>query len=169
MNILHTFMYTYIFKQNKMTRTTHIYNFSYVYLLDECMLSCFNHVPTLFNPWTVALQVLLSMGFSRQAYWSGLPCLSPGDLPHLGEWTMSLTFPALAGGFFTTSPTWEVLSNFDRISSDYCYFKIAFDSTKIIPYEYTHLLVWRTSAKPAYNLYQIKGPSVRIRAWFSEN
>ena len=44
MNILHTFMYTYIFKQNKMTRTTHIYNFSYVYLLDAGMLSCFSHV-----------------------------------------------------------------------------------------------------------------------------
>jgi len=36
------------------------------------------------TPWTVAYQALLSMGFSRQEYWSGLPFLSPGDLPNPG-------------------------------------------------------------------------------------
>ena len=40
--------------------------------------------PTLVTPWTVACQVPLSMGFSRQEYWSGLPFPSPGDLPDLG-------------------------------------------------------------------------------------
>ena len=40
--------------------------------------------PTLANPWTVALQVPLSMGFSRQEYWIGLPFSSPGDLPNPG-------------------------------------------------------------------------------------
>ena len=40
--------------------------------------------PTLVNPWTVACQAPLSMGFSRQGYWSGLPFLSPGDLPDPG-------------------------------------------------------------------------------------
>ena len=49
----------------------------------------------------------LSMGFSRQEYWSGLPCPPPGDLPDLGIEPLSLTFPALVGGFFTTSTTWE--------------------------------------------------------------
>ena len=39
--------------------------------------------------------------------WSGLPCPSPGDLPDLGIKPVSLTPPALAGGFFTTSATWE--------------------------------------------------------------
>ena len=43
------------------------------------------------------------MGFSRQEYWSGLPFLSPGDLPNLGIEFMSLMSPALAGGFFTTA------------------------------------------------------------------
>ena len=57
--------------------------------------------------WTVAHQAPLSMGFSRQEYWSGLPCPSPGDLPHLGIEPKSLMSPALAGGFFTTSATWE--------------------------------------------------------------
>ena len=39
---------------------------------------------TLCHPWTAALQAPLSMGFSRQEYWSGLPCPPPGDLPNLG-------------------------------------------------------------------------------------
>ena len=49
------------------------------------------------------------MGFSWQEYWSGLPCSPPGDLPDPGIDPMSLKSPALAGGFFTTSATWEVL------------------------------------------------------------
>ena len=57
--------------------------------------------------WTVAHQVPLSMGFSRQEYWSGLPCPPLGDLPDPGTKPTSLTSPALAGGFFTTSATWE--------------------------------------------------------------
>ena len=40
--------------------------------------------PTLETPWTVACQIPLSKGFSRQEYWSGLPFPSPGDLPDLG-------------------------------------------------------------------------------------
>ena len=47
------------------------------------------------------------MGFSRQEYWSGLPCPSPRDLPDLGTQPLSLTSLALAGGFFTTSATWD--------------------------------------------------------------
>ena len=54
---------------------------------------------SLWPPWTVAYQAPLSMGFSRQEYWSGLPCLSPRDLPDPG---IEPTSPALA-----TSTTWE--------------------------------------------------------------
>ena len=50
------------------------------------------------TPWTVAHQAPLSMGFSRQEYWSGLPFPSSGDLLDPG---MEPTSPALAGGFFT--------------------------------------------------------------------
>ena len=46
------------------------------------MLSCFSCVRLFATAWTVACQVLLSIGFSRQEYWSGLPCSSPGDLPN---------------------------------------------------------------------------------------
>ena len=47
------------------------------------------------------------MEFSRQEYWSGLPFPLPGDLPDPGIEPESLASPALAGGFFTTSTTWE--------------------------------------------------------------
>ena len=57
------------------------------------------------TPWTVACQAPLSMGFSRQEYWSGLPCPPPGDLPDPGIEPSSLMSPASAGGFFTTSAT----------------------------------------------------------------
>ena len=57
--------------------------------------------PTLTNPWTVARQAPLSMGFPSQEYWSGLPFPSPGDLPDSGIEPAS---PALAGGVFTTEP-----------------------------------------------------------------
>ena len=72
----------------------------------SCVLSVFTRVRLLVTPWTVAHQAPLSMGFSRQEYWSGLPCPPPGDLPDPGIETVSLTSPALAG-FFTASATWE--------------------------------------------------------------
>ena len=49
-----------------------------------CVLSCFSCVPLFVIPWTVAHQAPLSMGFSRQGRWSGLPFPSPGDLPNPG-------------------------------------------------------------------------------------
>ena len=60
--------------------------------------------PTLCDPWAVAHQVPLSMGSSRQDYWSRVPCPPVGCLPDPEIRPMSLTSPALAGGFFTTVP-----------------------------------------------------------------
>ena len=54
--------------------------------------------------WTAACQTPLSMKFSKQEYWSGLPFPIPGDLPDLWIKSMSLPSPALAGRFFTTAP-----------------------------------------------------------------
>ena len=76
-------------------------------IVGACMLSCFNRVRLLVTLWTVAQQAPLSMGFSRQEYWSGLPHPTPGDLPDLGMESTSLMSHALAGRFFTTSATWE--------------------------------------------------------------
>ena len=63
--------------------------------------------PTLATPWTVAHQAPLSMGFSWQEYWNGLLFPAPRDLPNPGIKPVCLMSPALAGGFFTTSATWE--------------------------------------------------------------
>ena len=60
--------------------------------------------PTFATPWTVTHQAALSMGFPRQEYWNGLPFPSPGYLPDPGIEPISLTSPAMAGGFFTTEP-----------------------------------------------------------------
>ena len=64
--------------------------------------------------WTVAFQAPLSMEVSRQEYWSGLLCPPPGDLPEPGIEPLSLTFPAFAGGFFTTSDAQGALREGDR-------------------------------------------------------
>ena len=60
--------------------------------------------PTFATPWIVAHQVFLSMGFPRKEYWSELPFPTAGDLPDSGIEPASLSYTALAGGFFTTMP-----------------------------------------------------------------
>ena len=66
---------------------------------------------TLYDPMdgkASAHEAFLSMGFSRQEYWSGLPCSSPGDLPDPGTEPISFKSHALASRLFTTSTPWEV-------------------------------------------------------------
>ena len=66
--------------------------------------------PTFCDPiYYGAVRSPLPMGFSRQEYWSGLPCPPPMYLPDPGIEPTSIRSPALAGGFFTTSTTWEAL------------------------------------------------------------
>ena len=64
------------------------------------MLSHYSCVQLFVTQWTIALQAL-SVGFSRQDYWSRLPCPPPGDLPLPGTEPASST---LAGGFFMAEP-----------------------------------------------------------------
>ena len=75
-----------------------------------CMLSHFSHVWLFEDLWTWACQAPLSIGLSRQEYWSGLLCPPLGDLPDPGIEPTSLTSPTLAGRFFTISATWEAHS-----------------------------------------------------------
>ena len=56
------------------------------------------------TPWTVVCQAPLSIGFSRQEYWSGLPFFSPGEPPDPRVELIPLASPALAGRLFTTAP-----------------------------------------------------------------
>ena len=72
-----------------------------------CVQTHFSRVQLCANLWTVAHQTSLSMEFSRQGYWSGLPFPPPEYLPDSGIEAVSLKSPALAGGFFTTVATLE--------------------------------------------------------------
>ena len=72
--------------------------------LAACLLSCFNCVRLFVTLWTVALQAPLSMGFSRQEDWSGLPWPPPGGLPDPGVKPKSLASRELAGSLPLAPP-----------------------------------------------------------------
>ena len=72
--------------------------------MHACMLSHFGCVQLFVILWTVARQAPLSMGFSRQEYWSGLPCRPPGDLPDAGIEPVPLASPALQVDSLLTEP-----------------------------------------------------------------
>ena len=69
-----------------------------------CMLSSFSLVWLFATPWTVGPLAPLSMEFSKQEYWQGLPCPPQWDLWDSGIKPTTLTSPALAAGFFTLVP-----------------------------------------------------------------
>ena len=89
-----------------------------------CTYICYFHesvsVSVIAISWTVARQVPLSTGFSRQEYWNGLPYPPPGDLLDPGIKPTSLTTPALTGRFFTTSATWEAPKKIPTQGSNLC-------------------------------------------------
>ena len=86
-------------------------------MMSHAVLSHFNHVQLFMTLWTVAHQAPLSMGFSRQEYWNGLPCPPPRDLLNPGIEPVSLKSPALTGNFFTAEPP-------GKPKSDYFFFLI---------------------------------------------
>ena len=94
-------------KLNTHTHThTHTPTHSEDTCIRVCMLSCFSRVQLCVTLWAVACQEPLSMGFSRQEYWSGFPCPPPGGLPDTGINPESLRSPALAGvKIYSTGPT----------------------------------------------------------------
>ena len=69
----------------------------------KLLLSC----PTLCDPMDCNLPGSSVHGVLQARIWGGLPCPPPGNLPNQGIQPVSLMSPALAGGFFTTSTTWE--------------------------------------------------------------
>ena len=80
-------------------------------IVHACMLSCFSRIWLFATLWTVACQAPLSMGFSRQEYWSVLPCPPPGDLPDPGIEPASMS-PALRVDSYPLShlgsPKWPI-------------------------------------------------------------
>ena len=111
---IHIYIYIYIYicdcikkirKTNKTDNTITSVIRGYLCLLPFTLCAwLLSHVWLFATPWTVAQQAPLSMGFSRQEYWSGLPCPPPGDLPVPGIEPRS---PRIAGGFFTSWATRE--------------------------------------------------------------
>ena len=79
------------------------------------VLSRFSHIQFFVTLWTAACQASLSVGFSRQENWNGLPWPSPGDFPDPEMEPESMS-PALAGGFFATSATWEAQDSSTTVS-----------------------------------------------------
>ena len=74
-----------------------------------CMLSRFSRVRLFATLWAVASQAPLSMGFSRQEYWSGLPYPPPGNFPYSGTEPVSLMCPALQAGSLSSEPSGKPL------------------------------------------------------------
>ena len=79
----------------------------------------FTHLCLFATPWAVASQASLSMEFSRQEYWRGLPFCTPGNLPDPVIEPMSLVSPALAGGLFTIAPYIRMHQSLEAFSSQY--------------------------------------------------
>ena len=78
----------------------------FVNILKFCVCLCILNCVQLFaDPWIVVQKALLSLEFSKQEYWSGLPFPALGDLPDPGMKPASLASPTLAGTFYTTSAT----------------------------------------------------------------
>ena len=94
-----------------------------------CMLS---HVRLFATPWIIARRIPLSVGFSRQEYWSRLPSPPPEDLPDSGIEPASSVSSSLAGGFFTTEPPENTLHT---ISGTYSLKNTRLSKRKEEPYE----------------------------------
>ena len=104
-----------------------------------CMLSCFSCVQLFATLWTIAHQAPLSLGFSRQECWNGLPFPSPGDLPNPGIKPTSLMSPASAGIVFITSTTWEA----QRYIGVCVYlFKLVFLFLQINTQKWDYWIIW---------------------------
>ena len=79
-----------------------LFKLTQCYMSTACMCAKSLQSRLTVTVWTTACQAPLSTGFSRQEYWSELPCPSPGDPPSPGIEPVSLMSPVLAGSFFTT-------------------------------------------------------------------
>ena len=99
-----------------------------------CVLSHFSRVQLFVILWTLTHQAPLSMGFSRQEYWSELQFPSAGDLTDPGIEPTSLTFHALAGWFFIASATWKGLE--PHVSQKEAKRDLAY--THVCTHTYTH-------------------------------
>ena len=111
-------------------------SFYLIFFPNCCGFSCVQLFVTL---WTVACQAPLSMGFSRQEYWSGLPFPSPGDLPDPGIEPRS---PALQADALTSEPRGKPFHSFMKAPYNYCisiYFSFYFCWYLLYVFRYLHV------------------------------
>ena len=94
-----------------------------------CVLRCSAVSESFETPWTAACQAPVPMELSRQEYWSGVPFPPPRDLPNPGIKPTSISSPALAGGFFTTTGLGWVLNPMTDVFERPC------EDTKILKYK----------------------------------
>ena len=122
--------------------------------LGTCMLSHFSRVQLFVTLRTVAHQAPLSMGFSRQEYWSWLPFPPPGVLPNPRIEPTSLLSPSLAGEFFTTRVTWETPRLIQRITISPFFLKVAeVGDMKVVPIGEAH----NTGIRKPYRTFNLCG------------
>ena len=117
-------------------------------IMHPCMLSCFSCVRLCAALWLIARQAPLSMGFSRQEHWSGLSCPPPEGLPDPGIKPTSLRSPALAGGFFTTSATWEA-QNYHVIQHFHFWVEMKTNSKRCVHHNVCPALFYNSQAMRA--------------------
>ena len=127
-----------------------------------CLLGC---VRIFVTPWNVVRQTSLSMGFSRQGYYSGLLFPSPGDLPDPGIEPASPASPALAGGLFTSEPPGKCTECFGHLLSEifkkgnrttiYNSFYIEFACGKVILYKVSKMKCRNNYSIRFENLHQL--------------
>ena len=125
--LIHTFLITHAPYQRQSTRNglggsescqQQMGTEAYQSIKESMHVYILSHVQLSAIPWTMACQVPLSMGFSRQEYWSGVPFPSPGDLPDPGIEPLSPESPAMAGRFFTTEPPGKPKRKHTRMYSE---------------------------------------------------
>ena len=109
------YIYIYIYVRRIYTYTSYVYVCVCVWV---CLLS---HAWLFATPWTVAHQASLSMGFSQQEHWSGLPFPPLEGLSYRDQ-TVSLTSPALASRFFTTEPPRKPTCGYTNMCTCVCIF-----------------------------------------------
>ena len=107
-----------------------------------CVQGLFSHAWYFATPWSVTYQAPLSMGFSRQEYWSGLQCSSPGDLPGPGIKPSSFIFAVLEGRFFTTITTWKASNIYSTICKIDSQWEFCVWLRKLKPGLYNNLKEW---------------------------